>query len=315
MIKLWRKLICPLMEAAKANRILEIGAEYGTSTAVLLKYVTERKGHLSCIDPSPEFDPSDLEKTSPGSFRFYRDLSLRVIPSLKPFDAALVDGDHNWYTVYHELNAIETLHRDEAQDEDGLNQPLIFVHDISWPYGRRDLYYDPAQIPNEYRHGFRVGGLLPNRSELCGNAGMNTSLHHACHEGGGRNGVLTAVEDYLSKSKLRFHFFQYPLYFGLGILVTEARLEATPALSNLLREYESVEGAKRIATFAEHLRSVDGVMMQTIGRKLLATEQRLAELEKKMEDQRAAENTLETHLPDGEKIIELDDGPKNGAAC
>jgi len=278
MIKLWRKLICPLMVAAEVKSIVEIGAEYGTSTAVLLKYVSERNGHLSCIDPAPEFDPSDLPETAAQNFSFYGDLSLNVLPLLSPFDAALIDGDHNWYSVYHELKQIEALHRHSP-----LQQPLIFVHDISWPYGRRDLYYDPSTIPDDFRHAHQVGGLLPNHSELCANQGLNTTLHHAMHEGGERNGVLTAVEDYIEDSALKFRLFNFPLYFGLGILVTNERLAANPGLAKVLQGYESAEGARQIAQFAEHLRSVDGVMMQTIGRRLAVAERRIAELEAQLE--------------------------------
>ena len=25
--------------------------------------------------------------------------------------------------------------------------PLLVLHDVGWPYGRRDLYYDPDDIP------------------------------------------------------------------------------------------------------------------------------------------------------------------------
>ena len=278
MIKLWRKLICPVMVAAEVKTIVEIGAEYGTSTAVLLKYVNAHSGHLSCIDPAPEFDPSDLPETAPQNFSFYRDLSLNVLPALTQFDAALIDGDHNWYSVYHELKQIEVLHRHSP-----LQQPLIFVHDISWPYGRRDLYYDPSTIPAEYRQAHQVGGLLPNHSELCAAQGLNTSLNHATHEGGKRNGVLTAVEDYIEDSALKFRLFKFPLYFGLGILVTKERLASNPGLAKVLHDYESAEGARQIAQFAEHLRSVDGIMMQTIGRRLAAAELRIAELEAQLE--------------------------------
>jgi len=273
MIKLWRKLIYPIMRAAEVENILEIGAEYGTSTAVLLKYVKEHKGHLSCIDPAPEFDPSDLQQLGQERFSFYRGLSLDVLSSIPRFDAAMIDGDHNWYSVYQELVQIEKSHGYSA-----LSQPLLFIHDIGWPYGRRDLYYNPATIPNEHRHEYQVGGVLPNHSELCGPQGLNTALNHATHEGGPKNGVLTALEDYLAQSQLKFRYLNFPLYFGLGILVTQERIQDNPVLAALLDEYESVDGMKRIAELAEHLRSVDGVMMQTIGRRLAVAQRSVTEL-------------------------------------
>ena len=61
-------------------------------------------------------------------------------------DAALVDGDHNWYTVYNELKMLAATARDA-----GAPLPLLIMHDVCWPYGRRDLYYAPERIPEEFR--------------------------------------------------------------------------------------------------------------------------------------------------------------------
>ena len=68
----------------------------------------------------------------------------------------LIDGDHNWYTVLSELETIERL-----CDERGQGFPLVLLHDIGWPYGRRDLYYDPASIPEEHRKPYDKKGMLP----------------------------------------------------------------------------------------------------------------------------------------------------------
>ena len=61
----------------------------------------------------------------------------------------LVDGDHNWFTVYHELKMLA----------DGARQaraplPIIIMHDVFWPYGRRDLYYEPERVPEEFRQPY-----------------------------------------------------------------------------------------------------------------------------------------------------------------
>ena len=46
MIRIWGKILRPVVEAAQVRRIVEIGAEYGTSTQVLLNYVRQHGGHL-----------------------------------------------------------------------------------------------------------------------------------------------------------------------------------------------------------------------------------------------------------------------------
>jgi Methyltransferase domain len=275
MIRVWRKFILPLVEAAQASTIMEIGAEYGKSTNVLLNYVRRKQGHLYCIDPSVEFDAHALQSENPELLTFFNDLSLKVLPDHPPVDVALVDGDHNWYTVYHELQAIEKIHGD-----DPLKQPLIFVHDIAWPYGRRDLYYDPSNIPAEWRQPYARKGILPKHSELSDDGGMNVDLCNALHEGGERNGVLTGVEDFIANSEIAYRFVQIPLYYGLGILVSQARLDANPALAAELDKLDFSEEIKELLGFSEHLRCVDGIYLQSFHRLMVAAEERVAELEK-----------------------------------
>lgn len=277
MIKLWRKLIHPVLDAAAAKSILEIGAEYGASTNVLMNYVNARQGHLYCIDPVPEFDPDELQKTHQQRLTFYRDLSLNVLPGHEAFDVALVDGDHNWYTVYNELKQIEEIH-----GHDPHRQPIIFLHDIGWPYGRRDLYYDPLTIPEEFRHECKQMGILPNRSELSAESGMNMELWNATHEGGEKNGVLTAVEDYLAESELQYNFVQFPLYYGLGLLITHERLATNETLTSVVTELQSLSGAQELVKVAEHLRCVEGVFLQVIDRRRRAAEERVIELEEQL---------------------------------
>ena len=281
MIRLWRELILPVFKAAQVKTILEIGAESGKSTSVLMNYVAKHNGHLYCIDPAPEFDSDELKRDYPDNLTFYENLSLNVLPEHERFDVALVDGDHNWYTVYNELKLIEEIHQHNP-----LHQPIIFVHDIGWPYGRRDLYYDPSTIPKEFRQDYARKGILPKRSELSPDSGMNIDNCNACHEGGERNGVLTAVEDYLSESALQYHFTNIPLYFGLGILITEQRIAANMKLKTLIEELEGEEGSKRMLHLAEHLRAVDLVFAHVVAKQLQVTKERVAVLEKHLEDTR-----------------------------
>lgn len=141
----------------------------------------------------------------------------RLTASNESFDCFLIDGDHNWYTVFKELKVIA---------ERDLLAPggAIFLHDVRWPYARRDMYYDPATIPNEYIHAHAKQGIVKGRSELSNDSGHLQGLNNAQHEGGPRNGVLTAVEDFLEETPKRFSFIVSPVEYGLGVLIdTEAR--------------------------------------------------------------------------------------------
>ena len=66
---------------------------------------------------------------------------------------ALVDGDHNWYTVDLELRMLAEAARREDEP-----LPILILHDVLWPYGRRDLYYDPTNIPSEFRQPYATTG-------------------------------------------------------------------------------------------------------------------------------------------------------------
>lgn len=274
MIRLWGKILKPIVSAAECKSILEIGAEYGASTKILLDYVKKVDGHLHCIDPVPGFDAVQFQKDNKENLSFYQDLSLNVLPEIKGIDLAMVDGDHNWYTVYNELKMIE-----EAHCHDPMQQPLTFVHDIGWPYDRRDLYYDPTTIPNEFRHEYERKGLLPNKEALIADGGMNVEICNAVKRGGMRNGVLTGVEDYINESELEFRFLKLPMYFGLGILVTEQQLAANSALNDEISKLEHALQGEKLIALTEHLRVTEVIVRQVIERRLKTSEKRVAELE------------------------------------
>ena len=111
---------------------------------------------LHVIDPVPEFDPAEHERAFPGRYIFHRDISHNVLPHLPPADIALIDGDHNWYTVYHELKILSATAR-----EAGKPLPILMMHDVGWPYGRRDLYYAPERIPEEFRQPYDAARHAP----------------------------------------------------------------------------------------------------------------------------------------------------------
>ena len=206
----WNKTILPLFEKIKPKKIVEIGSDKGTNTKNILKFCEENNSKLISIDPKPNFDVDQLKKQYGEKFELYQDLSLRILPFLEDLDMILIDGDHNWYTVYNELKLIEKTCND--------NYPIILFHDICWPYGRRDLYYNPDTIPKEYLLPYEEKGMIPNQKELSSNGLNDSGFKNALYEGGKQNGVLTAIEDYMAESKLDLLFYTIPAYYGLGIL-------------------------------------------------------------------------------------------------
>ncbi len=218
MYPFWDRVIWPVLQATGARRIVEIGALRGETTALML----ERLGpdtELHVIDPVPEFDPAEHEREFPGRYIFHRDLSHNVLPTLPAVDVALVDGDHNWYTVYHELRMLsESARRDHAP------LPVLVLHDVGWPYGRRDLYYVPERVPEEFRQPYEQKGIRPGTKQVLPTGGLNPLHYNAVLEGGPRNGVMTALDDFVAEYDRPLRVLVLPVYFGLAIVVEEARL-------------------------------------------------------------------------------------------
>ncbi|WP_426436198.1 class I SAM-dependent methyltransferase [Bradyrhizobium genosp. P] len=186
-------------------------------SALLAEHCKVRGGQLTSIDPAPKREFLDWLTANPH-VRHLAKTSLEAFGELDAADAWVVDGDHNWYTVYHELKQIDAINRRAGK------AALVFLHDVGWPCGRRDSYYAPGQIPAQYRqpHRYDAGATLDQALLVAGRGFRGMSqFAFANLEGGPRNGVMTAIDDFLAES-LRagreFGFAEIPAVFGLGVL-------------------------------------------------------------------------------------------------
>jgi hypothetical protein len=211
------EIILGVLETAGARDIVEIGAEFGGNTAMLADFVGAQRGSLTSIDPAPKPEFVDWVAAHP-QVNHIPLTSLAAFPQLGNVDAWVIDGDHNWYTVYNELVQIDRLCRRDGK-------PLLAIlHDVAWPTARRDMYYAPDTIPEPFRHPHSFdGGALPGRPDLVAGQGFRGmgQFAWAFHEGGPRNGVLTAVEDFLEeqhRAGRELGFAEIPAVFGLGVL-------------------------------------------------------------------------------------------------
>jgi cephalosporin hydroxylase len=260
MFPFWDQVVEPLIRASRARRIVEIGALRGETTIRMLGTLGP-EAELHVIDPEPEFDPSEHERRFPGRYVFHRDLSLNVLEDADPFDVALIDGDHNWYTVYHELQALAKTSR-----QAGLPLPLLILHDVCWPYGRRDLYYEPSQIPEEFRQPYARRGMRPDREQLLPRGGLNVGLANAMTEGGPRNGVMTALDDFMAQHGRRLRKLVVPIYFGLAVVVEEELLAQRPELVTCLDSFETSTGKDRLLELSERIRLDAAVFEHNVAR-------------------------------------------------
>lgn len=213
MNRFWEQIIHPLIMLFQPRKIVEIGAYAGDNTIKILQYCTAAGSQLAVIDPAPAFDVDSIKGAYGDHFHMHRNLSLDALPHVSEYDMVLIDGDHNWYTVYHELKIIEAMALDHG------TFPIVLLHDTAWPYARRDMYHDPQTIPALYRKPYAQKGIERGRSELLEEGGINFLQYNALFENGEKNGVLTAIEDFLQETKLKLRFYQIEEHDGLGILV------------------------------------------------------------------------------------------------
>ena len=201
------ELIEPILTAARVESIAEIGAYAGDFTEVLLQWAAGAGARVVAIDPLPQADlvslsekREDLDLISERSADALRDMELP--------DAVVIDGDHNYHTVSEELELI-------GRRVTGAETPLLLLHDVGWPHARRDAYYDPQSIPAEYQERIQEGvGVFPSRPGVT--RGGLPYKWAAREEGGPRNGVLTALEDFLAgRAGMRTAFI--PIFFGLAV--------------------------------------------------------------------------------------------------
>lgn len=207
-------IIKPYIIENKYKKILEIGVSRGDTTDRLLSI---NIGSVTLVDPCLD-ENLHTKYGKDKRVNVFKGLSLEILPKISgKFDCILIDGDHNWYTV---INELRTIHKRGLLEAGG----TIFFHDVCWPYGRRDMYYLPESIPEEYRHPYARKNLKCNRSDLVTTVTPDKCNNNAIHEGGPRNGVLTAIEDFLKEHEKDYLFFIYKKQYGLGILTKKKNM-------------------------------------------------------------------------------------------
>jgi hypothetical protein len=203
------ELLVPALDTTGARSVVEVGAFAGDLTRVLVDWAALSGARIMAIDPSPQAGLTRLAGERP-ELELIRETSLEALPRIPLPDVVVVDGDHNYFTVSEELRHI-------GERADGSDLPLLVFHDVCWPHGRRDDYFDSALIPAEFRRPLAgdAGGIRPGEPGL--HPGGLPYPRSAAEEGGPRNGVLTAVEDFVAgRDDLRL--VVVPAFFGLGFV-------------------------------------------------------------------------------------------------
>jgi hypothetical protein len=204
------EILLGVLDAAQARSVTEVGAYAGDLTRLLLRWADRSGARITAVDPFPQPELEQLAHEH-SELELVRATSLETLGELPLADAIVLDGDHNYYTVTEELRLIS-----ERAAASGGALPMLLLHDVCWPHGRRDDYYDPGQIPPEHRQPIASeSGLYPG---VPGTRPGGLPYHWpAAQEGGPRNGVLTAIEDFV-QAREDVQLAVIPAFFGLGIV-------------------------------------------------------------------------------------------------
>lgn len=252
-----RELLLPCLGLTGARSVAEVGAYAGDLTEVLLDWAADTGANVIAIDPAPR--PALVELAGRHeALTLIRSTSLSALAEIELPDAIVIDGDHNYYTVSAELRLIG-----ERRSQAGLPLPLLLLHDVCWPHARRDDYFDAALIPEADRQPVAggAGGIFPGDPGL--RRGGLPYPRSARREGGPRNGVLSAVEDFVA-DRPGTRLAIVPAFFGLGV-VWDERAAWSDELARLLAPFDRNPILERLEANRVHHLAVSHAAQSELG--------------------------------------------------
>ncbi len=205
--------ILGLIERCSPKSVLEIGSEHGGFSKQMYETCMSKGSALVTIEPFPAPPVKELAEVSENFHLFIGKSIPYFLQEGCQSDFVVNDGDHNWFTVFTELTLIDAAWKKRKASG------VIVMHDVAWPWARRDLYYDPKSLPPEALRPFTFthGLTLDNAGIIEGGFRGEGAYACAVKEGGPCNGVLTAIEDFLTEHK-EYNYRQIDAIFGLGVL-------------------------------------------------------------------------------------------------
>ena len=266
-----RDLIFGCLDAAGARRIVEIGSETGGFTKALVDWASEHGATVATVEPRPTAEIARLAESN-EHFELVEGRSPDALAEAGAADVYVIDGDHNYWTVSRELEIAfaET-------------PTLAVLHDVGWPCARRDQYYAPDALPADavHPHSFDKGRAPDEPGLVDGGFRGAGEFAVADREGGPANGVLTAVEDFVS-GRADLCYRHVPTIFGVGFVYPKEAPYARRIGTRLAPWHDNPFLARlernRIRLYAQVLHLQDRVAAQRVrhNRVVLDYEDRLA---------------------------------------
>jgi glycosyltransferase involved in cell wall biosynthesis len=102
----WNILIRPVIEEINANYIVEVGSDTTINTGNILEYCKDNNARMTAVAPYPSSYMADHKKYG-NKFEYYLETGLNRLPLLKDYDAIIIEGEHDYSTLYNELKTVE----------------------------------------------------------------------------------------------------------------------------------------------------------------------------------------------------------------
>ena len=272
------------LDAIAARTVVEVGAFHGKSTNEMLAWAERAGAKVIAVDPAPQPDLTEIAAGHP-ELALVEATSHDALPKLPVADAIIIDGDHNYFTLSEELRLI-------SKRDTGATMPLLMLHDIGWPLARRDGYYAPDRIPAEHRQPLAFNTFLAPEEP----GTLDEGMPFACvaeREGGPANGILTAVEDFLSLPagarvregagvfRLRRHLASPTLHWAAAVAAAVAPWDCNPVLerleANRVRHMVArYRMTRRLEIATDRLEQADAVLRALEGSRAFAVAEQLS---------------------------------------
>ena len=241
---------CSLQPSAK--RVVEIGALRGETHAADPRVPRARRPSSTSSIRCRRSTPPSTSSRFAGPVPFHRDLSHNVLAHLA------ADGRRP-----HRRRP-QLVHRLPRAADAGATSPAAPARPsrarscttCGWPYGRRDLYYAPGQIPEELRQPWRPAGHAARARASCSTAAASTPpCATPSDEGGPRNGVMTGARRLHRRARPPLRLVVAPDLLRAGDRGrARSGSSAHPELAAVLDRLEGVEGQRGLLALAEDVR-------------------------------------------------------------
>lgn len=220
----------PIIKALKPSSIVEIGADQSENSLNILKLSETLNFKIKIVDTQPI---TSEELAAHNNVEFFQARSIDFLNKSSASEIYFVDGDHNYQTLNTELNLIATLNKETPN--------VMFLHDTCWPHAYRDMYYDVSTLDTPPLNEIsETGGPILWQEELDPKGHHhNGGFPFSKKEGGAKNGLQPAVNDFLNENKEYSSLF-IPAFYGLTILWKDNALneETKSCISNLQKSLE-----------------------------------------------------------------------------